>query len=109
MNTSKLTAIIVSIIGAEFVSKAQREQIKALLDTIVSATVKVKGATNEPKTVVEEPNTLKDESNTISLQDATYFRLPHDINVEIEGEGEPRKIKIFPDGVSENVNYGNAN
>jgi len=111
MNTSKLTAIIVSIIGADHVSKAQREQIKALLDTIVSAGAPAeKGKPVYEKEVIEEKaNDFKEEENNISLEDASYFRFPNDLNVQIEGEGEPRKISIFPDGKSENVDYGKSN
>lgn len=108
MNTKQLTAIVESIVGKEKVSLSQRQQIKALFDTIVEVTttaVKEKVVNK----IVEEPNQIKDAPNEIPLQEASMFRFPSEVNVEIEGEGEPRKIKIFPDGISESVNNGPTN
>jgi len=40
----------------------------------------------------------KEEPNEIPLDETRPFTLPKEFNLEIEGEEEPRKIRIFPDG-----------
>lgn len=93
MIASKASDIILRILGVASCPKTVKSQLTAFVELLQGEKVheKIKG----------EPNELKPEENTINLADAHHFKFPDEFNLEIEGQEGTRKIKIFPDGVSE--------
>lgn len=97
MTPKDASNLIVRIINAPL-SKAQLRDIDTVMELIFAQ------GHDEPvkkQKVVDQPNDIKPEENTINLQDVDFFELPKEMNVQIEGEQTVHKIKIFPDGVSE--------
>ena len=96
MNPKDATRLISHLLGMSF-TPAQQKDIELVMDMIITRQVPVQKST----VVKAEPNDLPPEDNTISLQDVEHFEMPSEINVQMEGEDVTRKIKIFPDGMSE--------
>ena len=101
MDAKKIVSLIMRIVGREKVNRRQREELTALIGMVIKAG-DPETKTEKVKVVAEEVNTVaKEEPNTIDLGMAQAFDIPKDINVEFEGMDGIKKIKIFPDGISE--------
>lgn len=95
MDSEKLLKLIILIVGKENVDREKRSNLRALLESALS------GKVHERPPDKEDVNEFKDEPNTIPLTETGSFKFPSEFNLEVEGEEAIRKIKIFPDGVSE--------
>ena len=96
MDSEKLLKLIILIVGKDVVTREMRSNLRALLDAAFNSQPR----RSEPVSK-EDVNEFKDEPNTIPLNETSSFKFPAEFNLETEGEEGIRKIKIFPDGVSE--------
>jgi hypothetical protein len=92
IDNDKLTNLICKIVGDE----KCREDVKNLLDLVLGEPPSVK------EQVAVDDNQIKEEENLVDLQDALNWKLPNEFNLQIQGEDGLRKIKILPDGMTEN-------
>lgn len=97
MNAKDATKMLVHLCGFESVPPSRLKDVETMMEIILST----RQEGEKRGTVKEAPNEIKQEDNTINLQDVDHFEMPEEINVAMEGEDAVRKIKIFPDGVSE--------
>jgi hypothetical protein len=95
MIASKASDIILRLLGIATCPPKIKSELTAFIELLTIDG----GSKNE--TPKSEPNEIKAEENTINLADAHHFKFPDEFNLEIEGQEGARKIKIFPDGVSE--------
>lgn len=96
MKAKDAVRIINRIIGIESLSPIHTQELEAFLTLLMEG--------NAPKTrpmPKEAPNEIKQEENTISLDSVEHFELPKEFNLQMEGDDHLQKIKIFPDGISE--------
>jgi hypothetical protein len=103
MNSSTATDIVLHILGINGCPKHIRTQLSSFLELISSQPQK-----KDEKKIKEDANEIKPEENTIDLQTIDHFAMPEEMNVQIEGNEQSHKIKIFPDGVSETTNKEEA-
>jgi hypothetical protein len=96
MDSEKLLRLIVLIVGKDVVTREMRSNLRALLESALNSQPRK----SEP-VAKEDVNEFKDDPNTIPLSETSSFKFPSEFNLETEGEEGIRKIKIFPDGVSE--------
>jgi hypothetical protein len=100
MTARQATDLVLRILAIAECPKDNRMQLQAFLELCMSGGAQPKQAPRVVK-VQEDANDLKPEENTISLADAFHFDFPKEFNLQVEGQEGTRKIKIFPDGVSE--------
>jgi len=103
MDSKKIVNLITRVVGREKVNRRQREELVALIGMVLDANRPAEIPKVEVKEkVIEDANTMnKEDPNTIDLGMVQNFDIPKDINVEFEGMEGIKKIKIFPDGISE--------
>lgn len=98
MNPKDATTLIFRILGVDVTQKAKFREVQSLMELIFARGVAEKKQSN----VKDTPNDIKPEDNTINLQEVDHFEFPKEFNIQVEGdESTLRKVKIFPDGLSE--------
>jgi hypothetical protein len=96
MKPKDSAALVFKILGI-VPTKAQYHDVNALMELIYARNTAEKRETR----VIDQPNDIKPEENTINLQEVDHFEFPKEFNLQVEGEEHLKKIKIFPDGISE--------
>jgi len=95
MNPTDATQLIAHLLGVKLTADKQKD-MESLMSLILAKHEPIKQSS-----VAEAPNDLPKEEKTINLADINHFEIPKEVNLQMEGEDTIRKIKIFPDGVSE--------
>jgi len=97
MTSQQATDLVLRILGVAECPKETKVELKSFLELLIGA----KPAPPVKSKVVDTPNELKPEENTINLADAFHFDFPKEFNLQVEGQEGTKKMKIFPDGLSE--------
>lgn len=98
MKAREAVKIITRIIGLETLPPGSVRELEAFMELVLS-----QQPIRKESTVKDQPNDVQPEENTISLTDIEHFDLPKELNLQIEGNQTVQKIKIFPDGISEDA------
>ena len=100
MTAKQATDLVLRILGIAECPKDNRSQLQAFLEMCMTGAQPKAAEKRIPK---DEVNDIKPEENTISLAEAFHFDFPKEFNLQVEGQEGTRKIKIFPDGLSEDA------
>lgn len=97
MTSQQASELVLRILSVSKCSRKSKAELMAFLELLMGAKPSAAAKSN----VVEQPNEFKPEENTINLAEAFHFDFPKEFNLQVEGQDGLRKMKIFPDGVSE--------